>query len=119
MDLGAKGVPANLNLEQSQSLLLRSPFDATRKEDESHAGSPNGHALIDPLYDLYTQARSLEQHADRCAFAAWDDEPLDPIQFVGSADLADIRGGSCLKNRLDVLLEVPLDAEDTDLLRHA
>lgn len=120
VDLGAEGVSSYGDVEEAEGVLggagdALGLFEVIGKEDEAHAGSPDGHALSGSVLDGLAESVSLEEESDGGALAAGDHEALDLVKLVGGFDEPDlIWGQSRALEGIDVFVEVALDSEDSD-----
>lgn len=72
MDLGAKGVPTDGDVEQVQRELL-AIFDFVGEHDHPHACSPDRHSLVGSLLDCLIEACVLHEEPDGRGFASGND----------------------------------------------
>jgi len=115
--LRPESVPADGDVEKAQRKLFRSAFHLTGHQDHSHAGPPNRHSSLDPSRKGAGQPEAPHQHADRGAFAARNDDPIDAVEVLCGSDLP--RFGAALTNGDDVFVVVALNRDDTNqVLNH-
>lgn len=111
VDLATEGVAVDGHGEQVEG----GPVEAVGvvgKEDGPGAGPPEGKAILPETSDRFVQVVGEEEAGDGGAFAAGDDEAVEPIELVGVADFTgvDVEG-----TQTDgVLAEVALEGEDAD-----
>ena len=81
-----------------------------RDEDRAGAGPPHRHAVGHALIELRDEAVLRGELADRRALAAGDDQRVDVIELLGTADVDGLRTDAL--ESLAMLAEVALQAED-------
>jgi len=99
-----ESVAADSDIENPEMLAIQ--------HDHSRAGSEHGLPRPDELDQGFFEPLSLHSHADRCRFAARDDQRVESVQIVDGPHLA---GGDVqAREGLCVCLEAPLERENSD-----
>lgn len=116
MNLGAKGVALNGDIEEAEAE-LGTTFDLCGKHDHAHACAPDWHSVAGALDDVLVEPNHLHEEGYGRALSAGDDQSFDLVKFLGGADFENLVGGfSGAGEGVDVFFKIALDGQDSDFV---